>query len=442
MTYIDVCDKGQGGFAKVIVVKHVETGRLYAKKIYSPQQSIINAVGDEHLKKRFKREVRYQSSLNHPNIAPILEHFLDDEPPYFIMPLAEETLQDELSADSTLGGDPRSALFDILAGLEILHSEGFVHRDLKPANVLKFQGETKTYYALSDFGLITGIDSESSTLTGSNDSGGTPNYAAPELIHNFKAATPLADIYSFGAILHDIFGNGTKRLPYTELSVPGALGRIVTKCTKKLARRRYPSVIELREDLYDVLNTAVIVFNSSSEEDVVNLLRNNSSLNDEQWDSVFLQLESNVNKSISCANIFSAITEPHINELYENAPELLAALGEYFSDYITNGTFNFDYCDVLASRAQVFYNLGGIQLKAKIAIGLLVLGTSHNRWYVERKFVSMADTTIPDNLANRIKVELEVQGIDFKGHIDHLTRSIGVSRAVLHPILQPLSGVS
>ncbi|QJT30194.1 hypothetical protein E4186_08330 [Aeromonas media] len=135
MKYIDVCDKGQGGFAKVVVVKHVETGRLYAKKIYSPQQNIINAVGDEHLKKRFKREVRYQSSLNHPNIAPILEHFLDDEPPYFIMPLAEETLQDELSADSTLGGDPRSALFDILAGLEILHSEGFVHRDLRKVRI-------------------------------------------------------------------------------------------------------------------------------------------------------------------------------------------------------------------------------------------------------------------------------------------------------------------
>lgn len=439
MSYTEVCEKGQGGFARVIEVRDV-AGKHFAKKIYNPQKQIIDVVGDEHLKKRFKREVRYQSTLNHPNIVRILEHFLDDEPPYFIMPLAEGTLRDDLVADPTLGGDPRKALFDILAGLEVLHSEGFVHRDLKPANVLKFNNRTSDHYALSDFGLITGIDSDSSTLTGSNDSGGTPNYAAPELIRGFKTATPLADIYSFGAILHDIFGNGAKRLPYTELTVPGELGAIVSKCTKRLARRRYANIGVLREELYNVLNTKEIVFNSSDEEQAVKLLQDNTTLTEEQWDIVFLQLEENIEKSVSCSNIFSAVAEHHINELHQEAPELFAALGEYFADFVMNSSFNFDYCDIVASRAQVFYDLGSIQLQAKIALALLVMGTSHNRWYVERKFVSMAGLTISDKLANRMKIELEVQEIEFVRNMGHLMRSISVTKSVLHPILQQLLG--
>ena len=421
MSYSEIKEKGRGGFARVVIVADNKTKKRFARKTYDPQEHLVDAVGDKLLKKRFKREVRYQDSLNHPNIVAIHEHFLDEEPPYFIMPLADCTLKDELEVDLTLGGNPRKALFDILAGLEALHSAGFVHRDLKPSNVLKFVSGSDDYYALSDFGLISGVNSDSSTLTGSNEGGGTPNYAAPELIRGFKSATALADIYSFGAILHDIFGNGTIRVPYTELTVSGDFGEIVAKCTKRLPRRRYGSVSELREDLYDALNKGTLVFSSSGEEVVVNLLLENTSLTEDQWDSVFLQLEENITNGASSANIFASIAEHHIKNLHSVAPELFAALGGYFADYIEGESFDFDYCDVLASRCQLFYDLGDIQLQSKIAIVLLILGTSHNRWYVERKFVTMAGTTIPDQLANRIKIELEVQDIDFNNEIDLLT---------------------
>jgi serine/threonine protein kinase len=440
VSYTEIEEKGRGGFARVVIIADDTTGEKFAKKIYAPQQNIVDAVGDDHLKKRFKREVRYQSSLNHPNIVVICKHFLDEEPPYFIMPLADCTLKDELDADHTLGGDPRKALFDILAGLETLHTEGFVHRDLKPANVLKFVSGPDERYALSDFGLISGVNSESSSLTGDNASGGTPNYAAPELNRGFKTATHFADIYSFGAILHDIFGNGAKRVPYTELTVAGDLREIVAKCTKRVPRRRYGSVSELREDLYNVLNNEHLIFHSSNEEAVVNLLRSNTSLTEEQWDAVFIQMEENLVSNVSNANIFSSIGEHHIKELHAVAPELLAALGEDYADYIQNNAFDFDYCDVLASRGQLFYDLGDIQLKAKIAIALLVLGTSHNRWYVERKFISMAGVTITDQLANRIKIELNVQDVNFNVKFNHLIWSIGVNSSVLHPTLKQLLG--
>ncbi|WP_320151084.1 serine/threonine-protein kinase [uncultured Tolumonas sp.] len=436
MTYSDVKKLGEGGFAIVMQVQEDSTGVNFAKKIYSPQKHLVTVVGDEHLKKRFKREVRYQKSLNHPNIVQIVEENLDDEPPSFIMPLAIGTMSDDIKTRQQTGWDPKKSLFDILAGLEALHAAGFVHRDLKPANVLKFNNNGSIDYAISDFGLITGDHGDSTTLTGSNDGGGTPNYAAPELLRGFKTATHLADIYSFGAILHDIYSNNTIRIPYTELNIPGELGPIITKCTKSLPIRRYSNISALREDLYNVLNTTTITFNSSDEKMVVDLLNLKNELTESEWDSVYTILDYNIDKKNNIHNIFSSLRESHIKQLSIESPELLVAVGVMFADFINNNAFNFDYCDILASKAGLFYELGDIQLKAKIALATLELGTSHNRWYVERKFVSMVGVDIPEQLAKRIAIEIDVQEFEFKRKFSHLSSSIGVEIEILHPILQ------
>lgn len=437
MILTDIEEIGEGAFAKVFRVEDDE-GNQYAKKLFSPQSAIEKAIGKDDLKRRFIREVKYQDSLQHPNIVEIIEYNLEEDVPFFIMPLAECTLKNELDKDSTLSGNPNKALFDILAGLEIMHNNGFTHRDLKPANILKFVESGDIKYAISDFGLITSNHSESSTLTGTGAGGGTANYAAPELNGGFKRANFAADIYSFGAILHDIYGNKASRIPYTHLnSLPGEIGRIVSKCTKKLPIRRYKSVIELREDLYNVLDTQVIVFNSSSEENIINILKSKSQLSDDEWDELFMYIDECMHGNVSCSNIYASITAEHIKSLID-APELFNALGSNFCLYILDGKgkFDFDYCDVLAAKAELFYNGEDIGLKAEVSIAVLILGTSHNRWYVEQKYMKMVNKNISDELANRIKIELDVQEIDFKKQISHLERSISASTNDLHPILQ------
>ncbi|TNH97285.1 serine/threonine protein kinase [Aeromonas sobria] len=435
MNYSYLSFKGQGGFARVDVVTD-QQGQLFAKKTYSPDAQLVRDIGDDHLKRRFIREVKYQSSVQHPNVVEVVEQFLQEDPPYFIMPLADCTLKDELQADATLGKNLMPALFGILAGLEFLHSRGFVHRDLKPANVLRYTRQgSEIIYAISDFGLMSASNSESSTLTGTNANGGTENYAAPEQIGNFRRATASADIYAFGAILHDIFGNRAQRIPYTELTVPGPVGKIIEKCTKRLPIRRYASVSALRDELYQVLNSDTVTFNSSSEEGIVALLHSKTILTDDEWDSVFIQIERNLSQQLNCNIIFSALSIDHINHLFSNSPDLFAAMGGYFAESINGGTFNFDYCDVLASKAEVFYINAELGLKSQIAIALLYLGTSHNRWYVERKVESMLNQNVSLELAERIKIELEVQQVDFRGQIEQMCRSIRVSNSFLHPVL-------
>lgn len=306
MNYKEVSEKGNGGFARVLIVED-ENGEQFAKKVYSPMEHILAAVGDEHLKRRFKREIKYQSRVKHRNVVPVLESYLDDEPPYFIMPLAECTLQEELRSDPSLSGNYKEVLFDVLAGLECMHELGYVHRDLKPANILKFKSGDSSYYSISDFGLMSVTETDSSTLTGSNAQGGTQNYAAPESMKNFRAATHLADIYSFGAILHDVFGNGARRVPYTELTLPGAIGEIVQKCTKRNTARRYSSITSLRDALYKVLDETEVVFSSKDEEKSVEVLKASNTLSDDQWDDIFFFLKKIVKVSVIVEIFFQTL---------------------------------------------------------------------------------------------------------------------------------------
>ncbi len=100
--------------------------------------------------------------------------------------------------------------------------------------------------------------------------------------------------------------------------------------------------------------------------------------------------------------------------------------------------FNFDYCDVLAGKAQVFYDLGETGLKADMAVAMLILGLDHNRWFVERKFLQMASPATPEAVVQRMIVEMSVQAIDFDYQFRRMGNSISIDKEVLHPLLQAL----
>lgn len=434
MTYKVIGELGKGGFGVVKLVED-EKGNRFALKELKPPQGI--GISEAELKARFRREVRYQSAIDHPNIVKIVAFDLDANPPWFVMELAEGTLAQDLDADRSLGGDPRKALFDVLAGLEAMHLAGYKHRDLKPLNILRIRNSDGSIrYAISDFGLMSLEDGKTSTLTTSLAAGGTLPYRAPECAIDFKRATTQADIYSFGAMLHDIFGGGARRIPHSELNFPGPIGPVVEKCTKRNIRRRYQLVAELREALFAVLDPSVITFSSREEEEIVNLLQSKENLNDGEWDRVFDCFDDNAANGRPNNSIFRALTIAHLQNLAQTAPELFASLGSDFARFIESQNFDFDYCDVLANKAQVFYELGELDIKAQVVLAMLVLGVSHNRWYVEGKFLDFAGHSIPEELASRIVSEAEAAGVDLVRQIERLEGSITRDRTELHPVLQ------
>lgn len=425
---------GRGSFARVTEVEN-DSGVRCAKKTFEPMEHLVKAVGKENLERRFKREVKYQSTLSHPNIVPILESNLDDDPPFFLMPLAECTLKDELESDPSVDGRYKEVLFDLLSGLECLHENGFVHRDLKPENILRYPNG-KHRYAISDCGLIAATNVDVSTLTGANARGGSLYYAAPELTRDFGAATAQADIYSFGAILHDMFAMGATRTPYSELSLSGPLGKVIGKCTKNNPFRRYNSVSSLRNDLSQALSIDESSFATSDEQQFVEILHENTNLNSNQWDELFVYIQGLDDLKTGVSKIFAVLSLDHIDQLVIDSPELLQALGLYFIDYVHNNTFDFDYCDVLASKIERFHDHGEIALKASMILAMLQLGASHHRWYVERKFLSLSGPDIDDILARRIMVEIEATEVNFVDLMKRLEISFADGRKQLHPILQ------
>lgn len=428
-TYTTIRQIGQGGFGTVEEVESDEGGRFALKTLVYPMGAT-----KADFKARFEREVKYQRAIKHQNVVPILDVNLADDPPWFVMPLAETSLHKELQSDRTLNGDPRKALFDLLAGLEEVHRLGYKHRDLSPGNVLRFQDvEGESFYAISDFGLMSPEAGVTTTLTDTNAGGGTLPYRAPECATDFKRATALADIYSVGAILHDIFGSGA-RIPHAELKANGAIGDVIAKCTKTNPRRRYKNVQELREALYDVLKSD-INFQSDEEKYFVELIQDNTQLSDEQWDDLFAYIDRTSTSRQSVRNILSAIRRDHVEILFDSAPELFHALGMEYADFAERYSFDFDFCDVVATVAQSFYDNGEIDLKASIAIAILELGVSHNRWFVERKFVGMVSSSISDELAERILIEAEVKGFKLKAKLKSLKGCIRVTEGSLHPLI-------
>ena len=379
MAYHFVKERGKGGFGVVDEVRH-DDGRFFARKTLQ----VPPHLDPTQVKPRFEREAKYQRAIQHNHVVPIYDFDLSANPPWFIMPLAECSLFDEMMADRHLGGEPQTILFHILAGLEEIHRLGYCHRDLKPHNVLRFNAQGGVaLYALSDFGLMAVGEDASSTLTPSGIGGGTPAYQAPECALNFKRATARSDIYSFGALLHDIFAPNPKRLPHEELTAPGAIGPVIEKCTKRNAYRRYEDVQQLRDALFDALSEYQFSFQSDEEQKVVELLTNEAVLpNTDQWDAIFDFLDSTLDTDRAKRNVFLALRREHIQQLSTEDPDLMTALGKMYADHCRTGTFVFDYCDILAAKAQEFYDRGETGLRADIAVAMLILGLDHNRWFV------------------------------------------------------------
>ncbi|HEV2841684.1 MAG TPA: protein kinase [Chthoniobacterales bacterium] len=235
---------GSGGFGVVEEVANARGERL-ARKTFHPASYIPTDAHDK-LRKRFRREVMIQAELGGSEIMPVLECDLDGASPWFVMPLADKTYESQIVDDRAAGSVDIDAVADILNSLQHLHELGYVHRDLNPKNILRDGGHWK----LSDLGAVLPPTGHTVTLTEGTIIY-TEQYCSPEQRNDFHTAQPSADVYSFGCILHDIFGV-QPRTPYSQHSAAGDLGVLIEKCTEVNPARR-PSIKVLRELLLETL---------------------------------------------------------------------------------------------------------------------------------------------------------------------------------------------
>jgi serine/threonine protein kinase len=162
---------------------------------------------------RFQNERQILATLDHPNIARLLDGGSTEEGlPYLVMEYIEGLPIDEFCAHKNLDTRERLELFrTVCSAVQFAHQNLVVHRDLKPSNILvTSEGVPK----LLDFGIAKilnpadRLDSAQQTLTLMRML--TPDYASPEQVRNEPISTA-SDVYSLGVILYTVL---TGHSPY------------------------------------------------------------------------------------------------------------------------------------------------------------------------------------------------------------------------------------
>lgn len=142
-----------------------------------------------------RQEFRALADVQHENLVELYELFATAAESFFTMELVPGA---GLLPHLRRGRDIVPALVQLTDGLAAVHAAGKLHRDVKPSNVLV---TPEGRVVLLDFGLATAM---AGTGDGGGELRGTPSYMAPELLWG-RPATPAADWYALGALLHEAF---------------------------------------------------------------------------------------------------------------------------------------------------------------------------------------------------------------------------------------------
>ncbi len=137
---------GAGGMGEVYRARDPRLQREIAIKVLPAELA-----SDPERLKRFEKEARAASALNHPNLVTIHDIGSADGVEYIAMELVDGRTLREVLADGALGAKPLLTIAAQAAdGLAKAHGAGIVHRDLKPENVMVTKDG---FVKILDFGL-------------------------------------------------------------------------------------------------------------------------------------------------------------------------------------------------------------------------------------------------------------------------------------------------
>src|SRR5580658_9668878 len=194
---------GRGAMGQVFRGSVRGSGAAVAVKVLKPE-----LVSDTEVVARFFQERSILTSIDHPNVAKVLDLVVEGDTLGIVMELVEgQDLRRYLRARGTL--PPAEAVYlagQLLQGLAAVHAAGIVHRDVKPENVLVGTARGQMTLKLTDFGVSR--LSYGASLTKMTSLIGTPEYMAPELAEH-DTATPAADLYSAGIVLYEMLAGRT-----------------------------------------------------------------------------------------------------------------------------------------------------------------------------------------------------------------------------------------
>jgi Serine/threonine protein kinase len=276
---------GAGGQGAVYKAVDTKLGRTVVIKILPPDLTVKEA----NLK-RFEREARLASSLDHPNICTIFDMGDANGVHYIAMQHIEGRNVRQLVNGRPL--ELRSALtiaIQVADALVAAHERGIIHRDIKAGNVMVTDtGQVKVL----DFGLAKLLDEDEANAAGIHRTElteigvpyGTATYAAPEQARGDRV-DHRADIFSTGVLIYEMLTgmwpfHGKTSIdvrhavlhdqpkPLAEARpgyIPPGLQELLDRAMAKEPRDRYQKIVEMRDDLRRILQTVAAGYSEGDQ---------------------------------------------------------------------------------------------------------------------------------------------------------------------------------
>jgi serine/threonine protein kinase len=232
-------------------------------------------VADEESIKRFHKEAKAASRLNHPNITTLYDYgVLGSGQPYIVMDLLRgASLAEVLKQRDYLPVDEMLTIFSqVCEAVQEAHKRGVVHRDLKPENIMLEYQERGVNVKVVDFGIAKFIQEQDDTIGKITKTGtvcGSPTYMSPEQCDDNRV-DHRSDLYSLGIVVYEAI---TGKVPFSgadiynvmtmhvkdppprlkavrpDLDFPPHLEEVLDKALAKDPDERWQSAIEFYEAL-------------------------------------------------------------------------------------------------------------------------------------------------------------------------------------------------
>ena len=258
---------GTGGMGQVYLAQDTgELDRAVAVKLLPPALAT-----DPKWMRRFIREARTVSGLNHPNVLTIYEFGVHDSTRFMAMEYVDGvTLRDHLNANRLNLHEVLDIGMQVAAALNAAHEAHVVHRDIKPENIMlrRRDGIVKVL----DFGLAKPVkqdgDESAPLYTETGIVMGTVSYMSPEQSLASKSLDYRTDIWSLGVVLYEMVAGrvpfegkellqqiiAIQEQPHTPLSqlvdhLPEELERIIDKALAKNPDERYRTATDMLVDM-------------------------------------------------------------------------------------------------------------------------------------------------------------------------------------------------